>query len=374
MKWVYVVIVMVFGVSFIRAQGETPITPGEGWTLEQRCVGAATTPEGWTFEGTILMTGHYGLHGVSADSGTPYVIAFTGREASFEPAALSPDGSWYARIESKITPYPMINAAIVFVRGIQVYSTIDDRFFRIPLNEQYDVGSRGLFPDLYWHDNSTLVFSGTAINPFEGSITSWDGKIRSSLKPQFFSPDRTLSILAAEVSWEMQWGLMDGEQFIQLPLYGFYNGIVVWKPDSSLFAAYTTKDDSPNPYNPEPDKLVIFNRSGEVTDTLVNLGEGVKPSFTNWDWSEDGRYMAFSIVETDTHHRLFIADMSSHRIYDTCVTSSLGGVIFAPDHTHLAYYSPGRGHLGLRVLDLEQWQQYTVAYHSNGRLLGWRGD
>jgi hypothetical protein len=93
-----------------------------GWPVAQRCVGEPTAPPaGWTFEGTILMTGYAGIHAVQADWETPRVVVFLNRDwgesdSDLPGGALSPNGRWYA------SPY----GSRVMERSYNVVTTLNE--------------------------------------------------------------------------------------------------------------------------------------------------------------------------------------------------------------------------------------------------------
>ncbi len=86
---------LLLGAPVLHAQDATD-TPDAGWPVEERCVGAPTKPpKGWSYDGTILMTGYAGIHGVNAKWDTPRVLAKLS-DKDVWGGALSPDGKWYA--------------------------------------------------------------------------------------------------------------------------------------------------------------------------------------------------------------------------------------------------------------------------------------
>ncbi len=67
-----------------------------GWPVQERCTGSPTAPpKGWTYNGTILLTGNSGIHGVNAAWETPHILTFLD-DNDLWGGALSPDGQWYA--------------------------------------------------------------------------------------------------------------------------------------------------------------------------------------------------------------------------------------------------------------------------------------
>ena len=48
-----------------------------GWPIVERCVTPTVRPDGWTFDGTILLEGYAGIHGVNDAWPTPRVLIFS---------------------------------------------------------------------------------------------------------------------------------------------------------------------------------------------------------------------------------------------------------------------------------------------------------
>jgi WD40 repeat protein len=373
-----------------------------GWPVEERCVGEATQPpEGWTFPGVILMTGHYGIHAVSADVPTPYVVAFIPRVprdgAETATGVLSPDQRWYATTEAAINYSGLL--AEVSVYKIVIYSTVSAR-------EKYEMGWENIYEahnarSIRWRDNDHIIYETTQtpkigddysrdkaflINPFTQEMTKWNGQLDPLAIIDFFpSPDWTRAVynqvwydIAPDVKDD--WGLFDpineSQPILNLSLANLSQ--IGWSPDSAQFAAETeTTSDSGELNN----QLELFDRDG------VNLGsifletnrQRIRNTFSvssNIRWSSDGRYLAFitTTLNYPTVISLYIADMQEKRVYDTCIEPG-DGLAWSPDGTKLAmmdFYDYKRQRPVI-VLDLETWGLYTVAYH-DGSVIGWRED
>src|SRR5690606_35951618 len=87
MRYLLTFLMLLLISAIAAAQEATP----EGWEVVQRCVGEPTTPpEGWNYEGTILLWGNYGIHAIQVDWDVPRVVAFIRDQTIFGGAGLSP--------------------------------------------------------------------------------------------------------------------------------------------------------------------------------------------------------------------------------------------------------------------------------------------
>ncbi|HEX2623609.1 MAG TPA: hypothetical protein VHL11_25790, partial [Phototrophicaceae bacterium] len=79
----------------------------EGWTYERACLPDAPTepPSDWTFDGTLLYRGQYGIHGYHQGWDTTRVLSFINDFPNYlvVTSAFSPDLSQYTRAEGDDT-------------------------------------------------------------------------------------------------------------------------------------------------------------------------------------------------------------------------------------------------------------------------------
>jgi hypothetical protein len=362
-------------------------TESSGWPVEERCVGEPTEPpDGWTFPGAILMTGHYGIHAVSADVETPYVAVFLGRR-DVPGGALSPDGLWYASpIGSAGNDIFYTGTYSVSVDAVRLYSTHSEEAHTIEIPGVVFVNENG---QIQWHDNEHFVYPTNdetlLIHSITGEYSSLEGladffKTYHGSMNITVSPDWTRAVYQSGGRLEARWQLLDFEDASFLrELALAQDSPVGWQADSSGFAAeLRDKQDRENPQT----SVAILDTSGEVEQTIFLLPNNahLRNSFDlrvhNIRWSPNGRYLAFitTTLNYPTVISLYIADMQERRVLNTCIETS-DGLAWSPDGTKLAmmdFYDFKR-HRPVMVLDLESWALYTVAYH-DGSIIGWRGD
>lgn len=366
-----------------------------GWPVEERCVGKATEPpEDWKFPGAILMTGHYGIHAVSADLPTPYVVAFIPYSPRYDAEnlnmVLSPDQRWVA-----VPHATNFNGGLwieLNVYEITVYSTVTPR-------ESYTVPWKAtLFGYLYaprWADNVHLIYPTPGIDDTGGEFVSEETylinpftqqseiyaklKINPYLENSFFnSPDWTRTVYDARwfdngIDPTTDWGLYDpgtGNKLATLPLTLKYPSIA-WSYDSSQFAALVGEWD-------QNQQIVLFDRDGKNQEIMfkVNPGFVVDSGYGTqvFGWTNNSRYLVFRL-KTKTippSAEAYIVDVEYKRVFKTCMDMR-NGFASSPDGKLLALIGDEGNSSPVMIFDPENWKLYTVAYH-NGTVIGWRGD
>jgi hypothetical protein len=369
-----------------------------GWPVEERCVGEPTKPpEGWTFPGAILMTGHYGIHAVSADVPTPYVVAFIRRDQmllSFD-VTLSPDGRWVSLVEGRYhnttdlynTPYA---TGYYYVTGIRVYNTIGKReSHRVAWESVLDYRGGGQtypVPIPFWLDNETIVFQGKTINPFTGAISPdanrfFDIQQEGTEGNIYPAPDwsrRVVVYVGGDIGEAGGW-LEDTTQNNINHIKLFIAAMVEWSSDSANFVAEIPATDQTESNGFRPPRLALFDRDGNLVDILFDLhtlADDVYGIATFNGWNPNQRYFAFFTLNRygDLEPHLFIADFQSGKVIDTCLNVD-SRLAWSPDGKLLAVLKEYEHRVEVQVLDMETWGLYTVAYHDRiGRIIGWRED
>jgi hypothetical protein len=387
---------LIFAFSPAIAQNETDT----GWPLEERCLGEPTPPpEGWTFPGAILMTGHYGIHAVSADFPTPYVVAFIPNVPRYGAerinSVLSPDNRWLATTNATVLSSGL--SVNVSIYEIVVYSMVTTgETYTVPWATSLD----GYSYTPRWINNQQLLYTSPGtdtiyeylpeetylINPFTQQVESYEIITMNPFrKSSFFNaPDWQRAIYDArwfDEGWDAtaDWGIYDfmaGDKLASLPL-SVKSPIIEWSPDSIQFVLENELEGD--------DKLItqldLFDNDGNSLETMVTLldDQRVRQGFglhDNFRWSPDGRYLAFitTTLNFPTVISLYVADMQEKRIYSTCIEPA-DGLAWSPDGKMLAvidFYDYQRRR-PVMVLDVDDWALHTVAHHDSG-VIGWRAD
>ena len=404
--WLFTILPAAIYPTFAQNEGTAEPDLAD-WSVEERCIQASTPPDHWTFEGTLLMRGHYGIHAYQAGWDTPQVVVFLQPGNALRGGALSPDGNWYAYPWGEFSVSETYNA-VTSVRELRVHSTRDERVYSVPT---YTEGFQTTYKQAYWLDDDHVLFENwdpsfagvVRIGPFEGQIEVWEqfsstfDQLPARLYP---SPDwGDLVALYPPSVWATstsEWQLYSQQNgryipITTLPLSDPYNPIpVAWQSDSSQFAAQIDTDESIY--------LALFSRQGEVVDRIMTVKEGHHITPINFQWSADGRYLAFVIAADGIWqtfldstfpnyasldygvNRLFIADTQDRKVIDTCLEVGIG-MAWSPETTQLTLIPSGEGQIPLQILDMETFELHTVTYHGVSYtqlnndvqvILGWR--
>ncbi len=386
-------LVVLFGSQVSQAQ-ETTDTPDAGWPVVERCVGEPTKPpKGWSYDGTILMTGYAGIHGVNAKWDTPRVLAKLS-DKDVWGGAISPDGKWYA------SPYGEVfrtqsNNVITDVNQIYVYRLMGNNE-KIIVDWSQIESYQMTYAQIYWRDNENFTYLNNEntllINPFSGKQSIWpepgfiydaNDQYRSQFAPDwsrviYTQPDNETGERIKHL-YALPANDLLARLAIEIP--------VSWKPDSSGFLATIVNQES----LPSTSELVLFDRYGKLLKKLTISKE--RFSGHTLGWSNDSRYFAFisfaySSFETySPENRLYIADIKEQKIIDTCLTIG-EGMAWSPNHNLLTFFEPKEGLKRVLILDMISYKLYGVANHLVGydyriyqgnygasdRILGWRED
>lgn len=386
------VILLLFVLPYATAAQDDE--PPSGWPIVERCVTPTVRPDGWTFEGTILLTGYAGIHGVNDAWPTPRVLVFLGNNTVPGGAGLSPDGRWYAELGGEEYFSDIDKEYIVDVQEIRVYSTKNDgEVYNVPWMNSY-LHNRDMC-QMYWLDNQHLIYESTEfvifrlgnifiINPFDGSTSTWDGRIYSVLcsgspsslvdMAQYPAPDFTRSLVPGFGSQPTLRTLYTQNGYALAEFNTTRWPYVFWAPDSSHFVIEI--DLNPHElWENETGRLVLFDRDGSFVDNIF-ISENRGIIRTNSAWSDDGHFLTFETRRIGEADRFYIVDLQAHQIVNSCLQIG-DGVAFSPDNTQLALLEPGEGTKYVMVLDLESWTLHPVANHIvdwRNSLIGWRED
>lgn len=359
---IFVLALMLTAVSLVQADDD-PETP---WPIEERCLPAPTQPpEGWTFEGELLVDGWAGIHGVNAELEAPYVV-------HWGDGWLSPNGDWilewnydyYVERNDGGGPLGFYNYNY---HNIEVTNLNSRERLVFSWSASLSISS-GPYPHPsagpLWLNNHSFVsfygWSGGAhqVGSLEtGEITEWTGVGLEDYEASI-SPDQTRVI-----SYSRLFDLVDNSLITENVLGTNYDRVrAVWSPDSMYFAdLITDSDDTTN-------RLSIFDRDGNLVAQPMAQGHNrLLPE----SWSPDTSQLAFTVVPNPMTRRFspYILDLQREVIYDLCV-DDVRGWAWSPDGSSFATLL-GEGQQPLIVVNMDEWQAYIVAYHT-GYVLKWR--
>lgn len=348
-------------IILLTSAGYTANATDEGWEVVERCFGEATAPpEGWTFDGTLLLTSIGRLHAYRQEWETPRILVFDDGLPSH--GALSPDGRWFATSEYERRNFEF--STTFYEKAIRVYSTGSEEQYIIPWENTFSIDRRQIGHRFYWLDQEHLLYSRGdtrrdetwfKINPFTQEIELWDSDLDPSRFVFDLAPDATKGLYT---DWGLDYWILDrGEDEIQLSILNTAG----WSPDSALFAAYTR-------VGFRAGQFVLFDSNGNLSETLLNVPDDtqIRYLFSNL-WSSDTHYLLF------TTDRLYLADMENQQVIDLCISADgLRSAVWSPDSSQFALTTYIQDD-GIQIFDLAAWERYVVGYH-DGSLIGWRGD
>lgn len=379
-------LLLLFLIPSLAVQGSDSSAP---WPVIERCLTPSPRPESWSFNGTILLTGYAGIHGVNDAWATPRVLLFLG-ENNLPGGAVSPDDRWYADPWGEITIDEQSYNVITEVEELRVYSLSSSKVYRHTYSWPLAYWQR-YYQSVYWKDNEHVIYSGGNWNFLTGDISPTeigfektqylDIPIDSNSLARYsddavrgrLAPDWTLIVRS---DWKL-YPIRGSLPVADLTLAEY--PIIAWSPDSSFFAAEVGASPSR--------QLVFFDRTGSLIETVFDLPAEQRTGTRNTVWSSDGRYFAFTTID-DPHpgyfsylyyshpNTLYIADTKNHVVWDTC-TGIGNGEAWSPDNTQLAVLEPGEGTKYVMVLDLNMWAMIPVARHPVQKwegVIGWRAD
>lgn len=341
------------------------------WSVEERCISKPIVPpQDWSYDGTILMTGYAGIHGVNADWETPHVLTFL-NDSDLWGGALSLDGQWYASPRGDFTITETYNG-ITGVDELRVFSVDRDRdyFYSLAVDRAEYVFFGYTHAQVYWRDNETFLYANTEFSPFRGESTDWptseynfDGQPHQRF---YFSPDWTRWIFnGLDEQNHSVWKISDLTQNKILEKLDITVPIA-WNPDASAFVATITDGQEIPSYS-----FALFDRQGNPLETIFAVPVGQQLGLFTLGWSPNGRYLAFITFENSfpwnhysPQNTLYIADVQNSVIYNTCV--AIGeGLAWSPNSNidQLTFLVSGEGTKEVLILDMNSYSLYSIARH-----------
>jgi hypothetical protein len=358
---------VVFSLVPTHASDEIPAF----WPIEQRCIpDPVGAPHGWSYPGTILMSGSSGIHAIQADWETSRVVAFFRQNENgdkpIDGGQLSPDTLWYAAPMGETFTEASFNT-YWSVKSLRLYSTSGDgENIDFNLSDYQDIytyfEAAWSYLPVEWRDNNSLFIGKLLIQPFQNKVEEAAfNLVGITLEDRFVSPDVTLAYRS-----NVLYNLTNPE-----PSIAIIGGVdsVSWRRNSAGFIA------SIRASNDNRNLLALYNREGEQEELIFNLDKGEVNFQTAGGrsetlWSPEGNQVAFTENLYPEPNRLFLVDLQAQIVIDTCL-NAVDNPIWSPDGTRLAYRALGRDYFKIIIVDLQDWKAYDIARH-NGSLMGWR--
>ncbi len=375
--------------TLITAQQEPIPDIQEGWDFKQICISEPTTPpEEWTFDGTILINGTYGVHGYRSEWDTTQVLAFT-KNGYFSqlPYALSANGYWYVEAVGNQREECIMGCSLQFeVNTIEIHplDLMEPRdSYGIPWSYTYSYSINAANPKNFtWINDMSVAFyfygDGDdliqVIDVNTGQRSGWKNDIDIVNSPDL-SPDLTRRIIWTSEGERRYAEILDLEINTELDSAQLYSdtGNHVWSPDSQYVISYEyTPDENVGNFSYE---IRILNRNGEfvalpLISQIYNFGSSSPGYVNDIKWTRDSSKFLLFLDERDidiSRPSNYIVDLENTTVIDTCLTSRY--VYWSPDGTQLVTIY--KGQLTIYNPQKEQWYAVTPI---NGYLLGWRSE
>jgi|GEM_PF-6651630 len=389
MRRLLILLLLLLTVSITQAQTDTT---GDSWEIIERCIEEPTTPpDDWSYDGTIIMWGHFGLHGIHADWDTPRILAFLPDNAINNGSSLSPDGRYFAYVDTEFLSASNSQSGfggVVEVKGIIIYDSTENTepVYEIPIENSYSVHNRGWsVRQLHWLDENHIVYEVgnegeqefnleyvKVIDITTGNQSDWEYPV-NPLDNGFFYPSPDLQYAAKGSSALTVTSITTNNLLLDYENLNLSSSQIIfavdWSPASDM-AIVTTRTDESNISETSNYLLVGFYINRENTFSITIPGNDSRRMST-LAISPDSRYVAYH------YETLRIVDLETQNIFDTCVHDNIDSLIWSSDSTQVAFYQDGAGLQPINVYDLERNQAYTVGYHQSSyfrSLTDWRED
>ncbi len=407
------IVVLIVGILTARistAQSGNDASPVlGGWPVVEQCQPEPiSAPDGWSYPGTVLYDGPYGIHGINSSWPTSRVMAFTSGYWRENPrrsywllagGSFSPDLMHYAAPQG-IAYCNAIRCQGYTTNGIGAIRVFDLSGKAPNQNEAFDWGAFYTFEfrgdssegplQIKWLDNERLVFmtgelyglywisedlNPKILNTVTGEVSSWVDK--NDPFCLHCSPDgsrdlqwtwdqgRRLNVLDTSTNTLLQ--TVDG-----LDVYRVWQDDHMWSPNSSQFVGV----------RPEVDQSTIslYDRDGNLIDVVLEYSRGDSAAVADSYllepfWSPNGRYLFLEINDwPGDGNTSFLIDTDQKLIRNLCLNTWYPHVIhWSPDSTGYAFMASS--YAGpIMVYDLERDITVDMNVSTEGSVLGWRGD
>jgi len=388
--------ISLFATHTATAQDATTLP--EAWEIVERCITTPTEPpDDWTFDGTII-TYRYrdGVHGFRSDTPSRYYIAFDNGTEYGQAGSFSPNGQWFAVYTGHQTSYGL-SASYYSVDNLRVVSTSPAReTYLIPWQARtFSSGGMIHSPPIRWDSDSTIVTNGYlptdqtlttgdfSINPFTAEFVPYVRDTTSSNEYTALSPDGTRAItielgdngygtmveqrqylydIDEEIAISDLWAT-NGDNEIGLRLWLPYTDFGIqppfWTPNSQLLISKSTFNDQ--------SAVVSFTRDGAL-ESVIFSGHILQPEL-----AETGTSLALvGSTSADDELSLYIADLETRTVYNTCINPSHYRVAISPTGDQVAVSIGGNDGF-VYVVDLNEWAAYRLDLAAND-VIAWFAD
>ncbi|HEX2623610.1 MAG TPA: hypothetical protein VHL11_25795 [Phototrophicaceae bacterium] len=375
----------------------------DGWTYERTCLPDAPTqpPADWTFDGTLLYWGGYGIHGYHQDWDTTRILAFIDQFPGdhIVASAFSPDLKQYADAEGDALPCPVqncrwTNTRVDDISIIQVPEVNQNQPKRKWMSWNYlyqdDTYSNEGEPPLIWLDNTTLAFPEQVTSKDEihllDTITGEKTRFPSGIddiqdsfiavSPDLtrYADDQLVDIASGKVILDLAAPL-----YASIP-YEYDWSPQLWSPDASHFLIYSRETET------DPYALTLIDRNGEEKNPIAVVDEA-SLQYLKARWSPHSNALFLQWIEhaseelpeadyTDYSYVTGIAFPAHRYFIDLCVSDpekavyELQAPYLSPDGSQLLLGVQYKNQYWLSIFSLKTGKWYLVQ-PIYGWLIGW---
>lgn len=378
------VMILLVGSTAMAVAGQEAV-----WPLVERCLPSAE--DGRTYSGTILLGARSGYYTVSAADTASHPLVSTDQLLSdgysyMSSPLLSPNGDWLAVFRGTAVRDEVTTTFTIL--EVLVLNTRDPlQTFHLDWQNSWILnwGTRVA----YWIDNERLLYEYSelpqptpydfrVLNPFTSEVSAWDGVIDVTNAGNYAwyspSPDftQTLAINPGMGGDAPQISLQDTRNWAHIPLpdLTFASTVNAWSPDGRSLAMVA-----------EGPVLITVDSQNETYTPIFEMEDGTFYSSNSLAWSPDSRFLSFVMRYGESDKRLYLADIASEIVYDTCVDVD-DAVVWSPASEQIALLETNEGQsVEIMLLDVASWQLHRAAVHMpvsendlDTRVIGWRSD
>lgn len=388
-----VLLLVMLPLQLTRSQEQTaPFTIGEDWTYQRACLQEDVSPPAdWSWNGTILLSGPYGIHGYRADWETTRVLAFRREADGVITGSLSPNGQWSVRmIGYSACSDQACNHFDVRVREIEVYRLSEANPHQsYTLSWVYtDLHSIFYSPQITWLDNEHFVYYRDpgkitmVVDVQNGSVSEWNGEPSNIISPTYLSPDHTRdfesiydpntrtssNVLIEPLSGEVIAELSETQNQVEPYPYEIEE---LWSPQSAYFLAISRLQEGD--YEEILDQLWLYDRDGNQITHILTASPLTFGPFGRISWSPDDRKLMIDVIVWEDPRSQMVytvlVDIVERQFTELCETGY--AYVWSPDGDKILFTN----NYQLVVLDIPQMAWYTISneleYYD---AFGWRDD
>lgn|GEM_PF-3425585 len=412
MKHILMILVIYFAmVLFVDAQSNDVSFPvDDEWHYQENCPTQnviVSNENDW--RGTIIMRGHFGIHGFNAKWETPRVMSFSQSNREHISSSISPDANWYVTVYGSGSCSTQSCTGIYNFAGlIQIHAiTHTDPHTVYNLNwsnSELSHHTRYNVSRPTWIDNTHFIYhkvdpafddgSGIAVvDTMTGNIsewTSWQIKNVFPINPTRVSPD-----LQWQVTYEFDndtdesWIVIQSSKTDEIYRRFATSGMSLldestqglWSPTSDYLLLEQSIDNETDLtqlilYNIAEDRMIPVISAHELSFLVSNFS-----GFLGYlNWSPSGKYFLTELLKLTENENgraiqsagLHLVDIDNRHITNLCQLRARSDITWSQDSTQVAGVYDNQ--LVIYDIATNQWIQYTDTFLNDYSVVAWQSD